>query len=45
MLLDPQDILDTRKHIPLYGQRRFDIYEDVSQKAEESSDGKVTLKE
>ncbi|KAM3586240.1 Omega-amidase nit3 [Umbelopsis sp. WA50703] len=42
--IDPQVIQDTRKHIPLYQQRRFDVYEDVSQKVEESSDGKVTLK-
>jgi hypothetical protein len=36
--------LDTRKHIPLYQQRRFDIYHDVAETAEESSDGKVVFK-
>lgn len=42
--IDPQVILDTRKQIPLYQQRRFDIYHDVSESANESEDGRVVLK-
>ncbi|KAI5310578.1 Omega-amidase nit3 [Ascosphaera atra] len=44
--LDPKTLEDTRKGIPIYGQRRFDVYPDVSQgnvRYEDLSDSFQTL--
>ncbi|CEP16397.1 hypothetical protein [Parasitella parasitica] len=42
--IDPEQIKSTRQYIPLYHQRRFDIYGDVSDTVEENQDGQVSKK-
>ncbi|KAI9287002.1 carbon-nitrogen hydrolase [Umbelopsis sp. AD052] len=43
--IDPQLIIEKRKHIPIYSQRRFDIYKDVAETAEGGIHGHVNLKQ
>lgn len=44
LLLDPELIKTTREYIPLYHQRRFDIYGDVSETVRENQQGQVVAK-
>lgn len=44
MILDPEEVKSIRTSIPLYDQRRFDIYGDVSETVQFTEDGKGTLK-
>ncbi|CEG69115.1 Putative Nitrilase [Rhizopus microsporus] len=37
--IDPQEVKNVRTYIPLYDQRRFDIYDDVSEPVEFGKDG------
>ncbi|KAL1933852.1 hypothetical protein VTP01DRAFT_7942 [Rhizomucor pusillus] len=42
--IDPEEVKSIRTSIPLYDQRRFDIYGDVSETVQFTEDGKGTLK-
>ncbi|KAI8641757.1 carbon-nitrogen hydrolase [Parasitella parasitica] len=42
--IDPELIKSTRQHIPLYHQRRFDLYGDVSETVQEDQSGQVYKK-
>lgn len=44
MNLDPEQVKEVRTNIPLYDQRRFDIYGDVSESVELHEDGTATKK-
>lgn len=37
--LDPEQVMEVRTNIPLYDQRRFDIYDDVSEAVSFNEDG------
>lgn len=37
--VDPQEVKNVRTYIPLYDQRRFDIYDDISESVEFGKDG------
>jgi hypothetical protein len=43
-MLDPELIKTTRQYVPLYNQRRFDIYGDVSETVQENEEGQATKK-
>lgn len=43
-MLDPELIKTTRQYVPIYNQRRFDIYGDVSETAQENEEGQATKK-
>ncbi|KAI8994725.1 carbon-nitrogen hydrolase [Pilobolus umbonatus] len=42
--IDPELVKETRSHIPLYNQRRFDLYDDISKPLKVRQDGNVTRK-
>ncbi|KAL9537985.1 hypothetical protein MBANPS3_011301 [Mucor bainieri] len=42
--IDPELIKTTREYVPLYHQRRFDIYGDVAETVQENEQGKVVKK-
>ncbi|KAI7897219.1 carbon-nitrogen hydrolase [Mucor mucedo] len=42
--IDPEQVKEVRTNIPLYNQRRFDIYDDVSDSVQEHADGTSTKK-
>ncbi|KAG2229108.1 hypothetical protein INT48_000950, partial [Thamnidium elegans] len=42
--IDPEQVKEVRTNIPLYDQRRFDIYDDVSVSIKEHEDGTATKK-
>lgn len=43
-MLDPELIKTTRQYVPLYNQRRFDIYGDVSETVQQNEEGQATKK-
>ncbi|KAG2190142.1 hypothetical protein INT46_005187 [Mucor plumbeus] len=42
--IDPELIKTTRQYVPLYNQRRFDIYGDVSETVQQNEEGQATKK-
>ncbi|GAA5805903.1 hypothetical protein HPULCUR_011429 [Helicostylum pulchrum] len=42
--IDPEQVKEVRTNIPLYNQRRFDVYDDVSVSIKEHEDGTATKK-